>query len=55
MPFHKKHLVENYEDIIEKIFMSLTGSSFSFHFILEEEWNKDDDDDLDIKSIIICI
>ena len=52
MPFHKKHLVENYEDIIEKTFMSLTGSSFSFHFVLEEEWNKDDDDDLDINEII---
>ena len=38
MPFHKKHLQENYIDIIEDKFNSLTGSTFSFNFILEEEW-----------------
>ena len=38
MPFHKKHLVENYSSIIENTFTSLTGTKFSFNFILEEEW-----------------
>lgn len=43
MPFHKKHLVENYLDIIEKTFTSLTGEKFSFNFLLEEEWNEEKD------------
>jgi chromosomal replication initiator protein len=38
MPFHKKHLVENYKSIIEKTFSSLTGTNFNFDFLLEEEW-----------------
>ena len=38
MPFHQKHLQENYIDIIEEKFNTLTGSTFSFNFILEEEW-----------------
>ncbi len=39
MPVHKKHLVENYKDIIEEKFNQLTGSIFNFSFLLEEEWN----------------
>ncbi len=39
MPVHKKHLVENYMDIIEEKFTQLTGSSFEFSFLLEDEWN----------------
>lgn len=39
MPVHKKHLLENYKDIIEEKFMKVTGSTFSFNFLLEEEWN----------------
>ena len=38
MPFHKKHLVENYSSIIENTFTSLTDTKFSFKFLLEEEW-----------------
>ena len=38
MPFHKKHLVENYNNIIENTFSSLTGTRVSFNFLLEEEW-----------------
>lgn len=38
MPFHKKHLVENYSSIIENTFTSLTDTKFSFRFLLEEEW-----------------
>lgn len=40
MPVHKKHLVENYKDIIEEKFTQLTGSSFSFKFLLADEWNE---------------
>ena len=39
MPVHKKHLVENYKDIIEEKFTKLTGSMFTFNFLLEDEWN----------------
>lgn len=39
MPVHKKHLIENYKDIIEEKFNQLTGSNFNFTFLLEEEWN----------------
>ena len=38
MPFHKKHLIENYSSIIENTFTSLTDTKFSFRFLLEEEW-----------------
>ena len=38
MPVHKKHLVENYKEIIEEKFNQLTGSIFNFNFLLEEEW-----------------
>lgn len=40
MPFHKKHLVENYNSIIESTFSSLTNSRVSFNFLLEEEWDE---------------
>ena len=43
MPFHKKHLVENYNNIIENTFNVLTGSKFSFKFLLEEEWTYEKD------------
>lgn len=39
MPVHKKHLMENYKDIIEDKFSQLTSSNFTFNFLLEEEWN----------------
>ena len=32
MPVHKKHLLENYKDIIEEKFTQLTGSIFNFEF-----------------------
>ena len=40
MPFHKKHLVENYNSIIENTFTSLTGNKVSFNFLLDEEWQE---------------
>ena len=33
MPVHKKHLLENYKDLIEEKFNSLTGSTFTFNFL----------------------
>ncbi len=41
MPVHKKHLKENYIDLIEKIFTDVTGSIFKFEFITEDEIKND--------------
>lgn len=38
MPVHKKHLLENYKDIIEEKLNSLTGTLFTCDFLLEDEW-----------------
>ncbi len=40
MQLHIKHLTENYKDLMEKIFNSLTGTNFNFVFKLENEVNK---------------
>jgi len=37
MDVHKKHLKENYNDIISKIFTEITDSIFKFEYITEEE------------------
>ncbi len=37
MPVHKKHLKENYNDIIEEIFTEVAGSNFKFEFFIEED------------------
>jgi len=39
MPLHKKHLKENYYDLIEKIFSDVTGSIFKFEFVTEDDVN----------------
>ena len=36
---HKKHLSVNYIDIINDICNSLTGTTFNFEFVLENEYN----------------
>ena len=40
MPVHKKHLKENYNDIVEEIFTDITGTNFKFEYLLEEEIDK---------------
>lgn len=45
MPVHKKHLVENYKEVIEEKFNQLTSSSFEFSFLLEDEWKKQQEKD----------
>ena len=34
---HKKHLKENYNDLIKETFMEVTGSLFKFEYVTEEE------------------
>ena len=40
MPFHKKHLVENYLNIMEKTIYLITKKQYNFEFLLEEEWTE---------------
>ena len=40
MPVHKKHLKENYNDIVEELFTEITGTNFKFEYLLEEEIEK---------------
>ncbi len=40
MPFHKKHLVENYLNIMEKTIYLITNNQYNFEFLLEEEWTE---------------
>ena len=47
MPVHKKHLKENYIDLIEKIFTDVTGSIFKFEFLTEDELNNEKVIDVD--------
>ena len=50
MPVHKKHLIENYQDEMIDKFNKLTNSSYSFNFILEDEWNdiKNDEEEVEV-------
>ncbi len=38
---HKKHLMENYSEIIKETFMEVTGSIFKFKYVTQEEINED--------------
>lgn len=40
MPVHKKHLKENYNDLIEEVFTEVSGSNFKFEYLIEEEIQK---------------
>jgi len=40
MHVHKKHLIENYNDLIKETFNEVTSTNFEFEFILEEELMK---------------
>jgi len=51
MPVHQKHLIDNYKDMIEEKFNSLTGSKFSFNFLLEEEWELKKNEEVEIKFV----
>lgn len=51
MPVHKKHLMENYKEIIEEKFKELTGTVFDFEFLLEDEWNQQKEEEvIDLKE-----
>ncbi len=37
MPVHKKHLKENYNDMVEEIFTEVAGTYFKFEYFIEED------------------
>ncbi len=51
MEVHKKHLRENYWDLISNTFTEITGANFKFEFILEEELENDIIIEIDEKGI----
>jgi len=51
MHVHKKHLIENYSEMIENTLNSITGTNFDIEFILEEELNTDNEIDIDVDMI----
>lgn len=46
---HKKHLKENYNEIIKETFMEVTGSIFKFEYVTEEEYNSSNKQNVEIK------
>lgn len=44
MPVHKKHLSENYMDVMEEKFKSVTGIDYTFSFLLDDEWEEQKND-----------
>ncbi len=51
MHVHKKHLIENYSEMIENTLNLVTGTNFEIEFILEEELNNKDEVDIDVDMI----
>lgn len=37
MSVHKKHLKENYNDLVVELFTEITGTNFNFEYVLEDE------------------
>ena len=43
MELHKKHLIDNYQEIMEDKITEVLGSSYTFSFYIEEEWENEED------------
>lgn len=51
MHIHKKHLIENYSEMIENTLNIVTGTNFDIDFILEEELSAKNEVDIDVDMI----
>ena len=40
MPVHKKHLIDNYKDVMEDKLTGLTGTNYILNLVLPDEWDK---------------
>lgn len=47
MHVHKKHLKENYNDLIQEIFAEITGTNFQFEYVTKEELEQNIEIDTD--------
>lgn len=47
MQVHKKHLKENYNNVVEELFTEITGTNFKFEYLLEDEIVKNVSIDVD--------
>lgn len=48
---HKKHLKENYSDIIKETFMEVTGSLFKFEYVTEEQYKTKDNVEIEVEEV----
>ena len=55
MHIHKKHLTENYYNLIESVLNVVTGTNFEIEFSLEEELNNKDGEIIDIDVDLIGV
>ena len=46
MPIHKKHLSDSYKEMATRIFNEITGSNFEFEFLLKDEIDDDNSDNV---------
>ena len=51
MQVHKKHLKENYNDLVEEIFTEITGTNFNFEYVIEDEIKNNITIDTDIVGV----
>ena len=51
MHVHKKHLKENYIDVINDLFTEITGTNFQFEFLTKEEFEENIEIDTDIVGV----
>ena len=40
MPVHKKHLIDNYKEVMEDKLIGLTGTNYILNLVLPDEWDK---------------
>lgn len=48
---HKKHLKENYSDIIKETFMEVTGSLFKFEYVTEEQYKTKENVEIEVEEV----
>lgn len=50
MPVHKKHLIDNYKEVMEDKLTGLTGTNYILNLVLPDEWDKLKEELLDTKD-----
>ena len=50
MPVHKKHLIDNYKEVMEDKLTGLTGTNYILNLVLPDEWDKLKEELIDTKD-----